>query len=510
MMKKIMIFLLSLALLGGSVSALALDYTLPEKMDKQLASGSGLKVSFTLDVEGENATALALSPFSGQEFQIRYIRSGDDLHAYLYRPGAKDDEMKGLTECFVQSGRIFLRSDYFGNRVYSLASFQETLDQFYVSEGENPSFSSMMWNILSAIREDGEPWEILAENLSRKLEMWIMQFADTESLRGEVEGNDGIELSYTVPMAEIRKEILQLIEALSQDEAATLLKAQMTPEQQNLYLNPDLSYFYEDALASMDDLPDAVLTRKVSTLGEEISSEIMLPLIQEKWGWESLTLSSQEGRISASLTDGERVITLITDTLNWDDTFHTGSIWFVLQQSEDDQAEVTETTSRSIRLDILRDSETSTDEDARDHLTETWNFVWQPDDTYLTQAENVQTNLDADSGSLALQLHYFSKYSQSSPTTLEMTALLETGNLKLSLSGTAKTASPWTFNPFTISDPIDFLKLTGEEKLAVGMQWLASFTEEVAAERAQSLRESSSFVVESTPETESTSGEDQP
>ena len=51
-MKKILSILLVLVLTTACIAASAAGYTLPEKMERQLTIGSGLKGAFTLHGEG--------------------------------------------------------------------------------------------------------------------------------------------------------------------------------------------------------------------------------------------------------------------------------------------------------------------------------------------------------------------------------------------------------------------------------------------------------------------------
>jgi len=80
----------------------------------------------------------------------------------------------------------------------------------------------------------------------------------------------------------------------------------------------------------------------------------------------------------------------------------------------------------------------------------------------LTEGEKQEDFETIEPIDAAVDLHYFSKYPQNSPTTLEIQAGITQGAFRLSLEGSFKTASPWIFSPFTIKNPVNALELAPE------------------------------------------------
>ena len=76
-MKKGLILALCilLAILPATTGLAVTTYTLPEKMDKQLSIGSGLKGSFRLSAEGKDELLLSLEPILDVPFQMRGMKS---------------------------------------------------------------------------------------------------------------------------------------------------------------------------------------------------------------------------------------------------------------------------------------------------------------------------------------------------------------------------------------------------------------------------------------------------
>ena len=78
----------------------AATYTLPEKMYNQLAIGSGLKGSFYLTAEGEKFRTPFLDAVTDAEWMLRGIRSGEDLHYYLFQSNEQEEQSLKSEQCF--------------------------------------------------------------------------------------------------------------------------------------------------------------------------------------------------------------------------------------------------------------------------------------------------------------------------------------------------------------------------------------------------------------------------
>ena len=66
-MKKFLCMALCLALVFTSATAMAAEYTLAEKWQRQVAFGNGVKGTINLNVSGEAEWAQLLSPLNGTE-----------------------------------------------------------------------------------------------------------------------------------------------------------------------------------------------------------------------------------------------------------------------------------------------------------------------------------------------------------------------------------------------------------------------------------------------------------
>lgn len=476
-MKKglLMTLCLLLALLPVASGLAATTFTLPEKMDKQLSIGSGLKGSFQLSAEGTDPLVLTLSPMLDVPMQIRGMKAEEQWHYYIYQAGENESQI-GLTEAFYDGQKYYLRSDLLPEQVLSLPGLPEMLDQVTGREDGNPAFASMLLRYFTMSAQDREErWKPFLDRLTQRMELWLAPFAVTGSKESR-ENQAEIEQTYTIPMAEMQKEIIALVKEIQNDaDAAALFDTLLNAAQKKIYLNGNLDYFYREAMDALDEEFDVTLTRTFSTMGGEIASTIELPLDRERFGYTSLTIHNSKEETEIQLKNDLETLTIETEDDLTAGEFTGMTVWI----SRVPTAEATGTKGIALRAELRKTSETYSDEETRDHLRDHWSLKVESDFSRLEEdmGDAVFENIAPITGEL--DLHYSSKYSQSSPTTLDIEASWKQENLQLSLKGQLKTASPWIFAPFDTQGAKDFLSLSAEEKALCLAEWLASAGEQL-------------------------------
>ena len=119
-MKRMLCCLLTAVLfVFFTASAFAAAYTLPYKMQRQLEVGSGLKGSFVIHSNASAEKEPLIHALSNVEFEIRGIRSENNIHYYIYQPGENEDR-NNLTEFSILDNKYFLRSDFLAGKPYQL------------------------------------------------------------------------------------------------------------------------------------------------------------------------------------------------------------------------------------------------------------------------------------------------------------------------------------------------------------------------------------------------------
>ena len=108
-MKKGLAIVLSLWMMCLTTIGYAVTYTLPEKLGRQLAIGSGMKGSFVLNAEGDSETAAALRLFNQAEIQVRGMMSDKDWHYYLYQTDEAENQW-ARTDLYRKDGAVYMKS----------------------------------------------------------------------------------------------------------------------------------------------------------------------------------------------------------------------------------------------------------------------------------------------------------------------------------------------------------------------------------------------------------------
>ena len=472
-MKKLFTLLLTLSLVFTAAAGHAVSYTLPEKMGKQLQIGSGLKGSFTLDISGTAEAAAVLQPFDHAEFQVRGMISDKDWHYYLYQTDENENQW-ARTDLYHHDGSLYLKSELLpDNGILMLPSVEKTLDILTSQDGGAPSFASAAWNILQM--SDGmkeEVWLPLVQQLEDRMEAWLIPFASEPALRQNEDGQPCMELSYVIPMDALKTCILDGLELIAQNQELMTLAADiMDEEQREVYLNPYLRYFYSDALDQLNLTFDATMNRIVSMKGETVSTTIELPLDEPRTGYSSLVLSSAGGTQSIMLERNDRSLKLIlpSGSLKEDGKI---SVYLI-----DTRSDGKESTARKIT--VTRQEKTWEDEETRSHASYHYTMDIAHDTTQI-EAEHAETEYAAISDIRGeAELHFYSKYAQSSPTTLEVDAVWHQDDLALNMHGKFKSASPWVFSPFEITNPQNILEKKPEELSMLFAEWLKHAGEQI-------------------------------
>ena len=451
-MKKRIICIITGIIVFLSGVASAANYTLPEKMMNQLTIGSGLKGSFTVTSSGELSDEPFLKAVSDAVYDIRGMSSGHDLHYYLFQENGGNQT--NLAELYRKDGKYFFRSDAVPEKILGLTAISVYLDSIFPQKGENPTLSSAIMNYFSLnedIRE--KQWKPVFSKYQNELEMWLHDFTAQADVVKQENGSSAFDFSYVIPVNEIKKKMVSMFAEFAADtDLQNLLDTIMTPEQKKIYLNTELSYFYQAAVESMNIKSDVKLNKRVSALGDLISSQLVLPADPEITGYDTITIESSGGYSFYRMEgkDGALVIGIPDiDMLKEHD--YSKSVWI----SRIDNSETKGNSNFSVRADIQKSFREYTDEEEKTHQDEHYTVKVFEDKTYLPEAFRDEEMAEWHDIDAELDLRYHSKYSQNSATTLEIRLDYKLGNSSLTIDGKVKTAAPWLFMPFEVTNPVE-------------------------------------------------------
>lgn len=457
----------------------AAAYTLPEKMQKQADIGNGIKGSLILHGEGSEPAVSALQFLQDVELQFRGLRSGEDFHWTVFQSG-KDEEQKALTELYYHDNSFYLRSDLLPGEVYSVSGPEKLADALSAPPEGNPSLASAFWRWMQMKPDERRTLlDPVLARLSQELEIWVAQYASVKEVTLPESGASAVDLNYAIPMRDLKTEIVSLLKSLLSDaDGQALLNALLSEEQKEVFANAYLDYYYSSALDALDNDYDLIYTRRISTLGNPISSMLEMPLDQNRMKYQSLVIEEEGGLVSWTLRGEDRIITLRTaQSVDWNE-ITSFSAWLIVRPGDPEEA-AEGGIYKAVRADFSHTVEISSDEENRDHQRDRWEVLVERDVSRLPEGEDPDRYPEVDPIRLQLSLHYFSRPSQSSPTTVEIDGSLRMKDSVLSLTGQMKTASPWAFAPFDPAGAVDLMKLSQDEKILKWAHFLASASEQL-------------------------------
>lgn len=459
-MKKKLFSMITLMIMLLTGTCHAASYTLPEKMNNQLAIGSGLKGTFSITATGETFDTPFLNSVTDAEWAVRGILSGKDLHYFVFQSNEKE-EQSALSELYRKDGVYYLRSDMVQGKILAFPLLSQYLDALFPVNGENGSSSSFVSKIIETpenIRK--EKWDPILQRYQNELEMWLADFtvkADTVKMEN---GLSALDFSYEIPMDSINKEIVKLFGEFASDQDVTsALQTVMTEEEKRIYLNGNLLYFYLEALQSLHIDRPVKMSKRVSAIGDLLRFRLELPLDERTTGYESIDLEliNQLTVITLKKTDQVTVIAFPDSDKLRQPTFDQ-SIWFASISTDPEK----EKNNTAIRTDIRKNQEIY-EKDEKTHETDHYDITILQDTSYLPSDTDLSLLPEFKTVTASVELQYSSKYAQNSATTLEITADVREGESRLFFEGKLKTSAPWLFMPFEIVDPIE----VGTEKETV-------------------------------------------
>lgn len=429
----------------------AASYTLPEKMYNQLSIGSGLKGSFVITAEGEKYRTPFLDAVTDAEWTVRGIRSGNDLHYYVFQSN-EQEEQSAFSELYRKDGIYYFRSDMVQGKILAFPLLSQYITSLFPATGENGSASSFLANII-ALPENvrKEKWDPVLQRYQNELEMWLADFTVTADTVKMENGLSALDFTYEIPMEKVNEQIIRLYGEFTADpEVKALLDTVMSDEDKKIYLNSELMYFYMDALNSLQIDRPVRMSKRVSAIGDLLRFRLELPLDERTTGYRSVEIETVNQMTVITLRKtGEVVVLAYPDIARLKQASYEQSLWFARVNADPEKLK----DNLSVRIDIQK-SNNVYEKDEKTHETNHYDVTVRHDTAYLPSDADLSLLQEYEQADISVDLHYSSKYAQNSATTLEISAEVKQAGSVLSVQGKLKTAAPWLFMPFEIIDPI--------------------------------------------------------
>ena len=448
-MKRLICLVLALCLI--CTAALAADYTLPEKLTKQIEFGNGIKGSISFEVSGDAEWIQPLVNLTGVDFQLRAISDTNGWQCRLY---ALDGEAeRGSTWVWGDANRVFLSSELLPDRLLCL-THNGDLSTLAGAQAGNPSWLPALTAFLqlSSLEWDSE-WTPALKGLQQTLDMWLSSYVTATS--ETVNGTRVTVIRYELTPAQLREGLTTVLETAFNDSTLMNLLRELIPEElMDVYLNPEYIDFYGQVVDQLGLSENLVMERRVTTQGQDLSCVVTLPLSAAMGGPGTLELRQENGGTTLSLMSEARQA-----SFSWKESTDGG--WYgslMLQEGEQIFA---------ADYSLSREHSESTDDEDKGHDITQWQLL-------LTPGEG--DTLLKDSVTTSLTLHYSGKSAQRNPTTLNAELVLETADAHLKGVLEIRTASPWVIEDLPDTDAEAVEAMSQEELNQVGSALGEEFT----------------------------------
>ena len=491
-MKKILCTLtalwLAMTLTTGALgeSLAALDYSVSEKLFKQLDAGSGFSGTLTAElIAREGFEADAITTTVPWLFDFSYIfvppdiargTSGEKRYDVVFKGEA--DAERARISLAARDGSAFIKSDLLGDAWYQFPHFSATAPSSDAQSPENPltvplegalaqtpmpGLISLMLPVLFSWQSPGaEDFDTAIAPYLTKIDLWIEAYRQTADLSKLKDGTTTMAVHYQIPASALKAQLKQLLmDLLADAELTALLSAQLPAEHGSLLLNPSMQTYYFFAI---DELPldeDLTIFRTVSLDGDTKALHLSLPFHDQNEGDVTLTYDRTAGA-DQDLPD-ENVLSFesakqfmkleyreyrsLTGVTVYQGTFlHT----FAADIGNSDESK-----NLSAAFSLTQKIDTSIDETKRESLTHDYTLTVEPlfeqridgeaAAIPMTETEKATYKKFAPF-ELALNLVFASKPEKNASTSLDFTFSLISEDLpqSLSLSFAGKTRAKWT------------------------------------------------------------------
>lgn len=287
-MKRMLAMLLCAIMLLAALPVLGAEYTLDEKLYKQVKDGSGLRATLKFEKTGgafsvlaPEANALLGALLPGSELSLRYLRGvgtmkgQEEMELTLQKGGQplgdfrllKDSQFEQLTSAFFGAARYVDRRD--GGLLAALLT------------GQDPTWPPVE-GVLIKLNSAESTWQgEVARKLdaySVKLNLWLQGYTTTENLRDN-QNRPQTRFTTTVPAAQVKAQVKQLLlDAYSDTELLALLAREMDARQAAAYLQPAMMNSFFQSLDRLPLTGNLVAVRLLDSQGQVIENSLTLPL----------------------------------------------------------------------------------------------------------------------------------------------------------------------------------------------------------------------------------------
>ena len=287
-MKKALSLLLSALLALTALPALAQEYTLDQKLSKQVKDGSGLRMTVTFEKTGgafsllDAAANAALGVLAqGSSLSLRSLRGvgtlkgKEDLEVTFTKGDQQLADLKYVKDTQLEA----LSSSLLGGVGYVDVRDGGLLLALFT--GQNVAWPPVE-GVLMKVNSAESTWQAAAgrklDTYTAKLSLWLQGFTQNSTQR-DANNNLQTRSTISVPAEQLKSQIKQLLVDLYSDaELLALLGQELDGRQAAAYLQPGMMNSFFTALDQLKLSGNVEATRVFDAQAKMVESHLTLPL----------------------------------------------------------------------------------------------------------------------------------------------------------------------------------------------------------------------------------------
>lgn len=442
MLKRFLSVLLCAALicavLPTAMAAKEDDYTLPELLYQHfVVQDYPIRGSMALTASGTASWLDMLLPYTATTLHLRLLNleNSDDFQYQVYVEDAQGDQ-KALTQLYRADDALYLRSELLPDTLLTLPVGGDVLGTLLgKTEQGNDSFYSVVLGIIN--QPDmiwDNVWTPVLEDYLNDIELWLADYASDPVMTGDT-GDMVMQISYVIPAQDVKEQAKALWHnVLFDEELLTLLRPLMTQQQQNIYLNSGMTYFYDYCIDALPLTGELRLSRTLTTRGDVKAVSVALPMPENAWGFTNLTFRQDASGLTLMLLNDERTLTLTAAQSSGEDENGqwTGTFSSVPAAAQEEKLV-------QVNYVLSHTHTTSLDSDGKRHDDTAWTLALTPE---AENAENEQY-LAFEPIEMSLTMAYSRENKDSAPVRLNVSAALHMSEADVSLKLAVRTTNRW-------------------------------------------------------------------
>lgn len=445
-MKKLLSTLLALmlvlALPMAQASELGLNekaLTLPKKIEKQIADGSGMRGTLKCDISGDTFLGTFLGDGLHEAIiDFTYILTNRMTKASQTNVTVKEGENVIATAGVdIEGEQLLFSGSLFGGTDLKLDT-ANLMNSVFINGGTQ---NKTAWEtVLLKLFMSGDP--LFNEDMKKALdvygtqaEFWLNAHANIESAENSV-----LNVTYDISFRDVAEEMKMLLGTLVQDATIrALLEKKLTQEELDTYFSLDTLELYKIILDNVDVEGNLSITQKLNTRDNESETQIAIPLAKNAYGidWLQLANSKDADVISISGDVGEYSLVRKTAEGNKSE----GTFSFIPTEAQQGA------TPFAIAYTLESEHEEWMDDEKKNNYTDSYTLFVQPDEEAIKGSADESDYLDFEPVTFSLETAYRSGTAPTSATTLFVELKETRGAMSATLTLEGKTSSPWQRDP---------------------------------------------------------------